>query len=296
MPDDRTLVTELAMALGTLPAADLPTSLNSRPAELRINVEPGNAWRRIHGSGHLAHQFDLAFANWTRPGSRRRRAVRTGGPGIIEWTGGRRPPGDEVAPIDLRIDHVYLISCKYDSDILANTSPARLFHGLLATSGGWDRSDPVGPGPRRVPGPGPGLPRGHRPDRPAPKADLCTRDEHDRLRRALKDRSYPDDTSREAYAAAVPESERCLGPGVARGARRHRYQSGARCCGGSCASAVRRTSCSASIAAQPSRCIPDRLALGLAGRVRAHRLHHRCGGGRPAPGGLELHVPSPSLR
>ncbi len=62
-------------------------------------------------------------------------------PLTIEWTGGRRPPGDEAAPIDLRIDHVYLVSCKYESDILANASPGRLFDGLLATTGTWDRSD-----------------------------------------------------------------------------------------------------------------------------------------------------------
>ena len=46
-----------------------------------------------------------------------------------------------MAPIDLRIDHVYLVSCKYESDILANVSPGRLFDGLLATTGTWDRSD-----------------------------------------------------------------------------------------------------------------------------------------------------------
>ena len=46
-----------------------------------------------------------------------------------------------MAPIDLRIDHVYLISCKYESDILANASPGRLFDGLLATPGTWDRGD-----------------------------------------------------------------------------------------------------------------------------------------------------------
>ena len=60
---------------------------------------------------------------------------------MIEWTGGRRPPGDEVAPIDLRIDHVYLISCKYFSANITNASPARVFDGLLATHGTWDRSD-----------------------------------------------------------------------------------------------------------------------------------------------------------
>jgi hypothetical protein len=62
-------------------------------------------------------------------------------PRLIERTGGRRPSGDEVAPIDLRINHVYLISCKYLSANIANPSPARLFDGLLATTGTWDRSD-----------------------------------------------------------------------------------------------------------------------------------------------------------
>lgn len=52
-------------------------------------------------------------------------------PQIIEWTGGRRPPGDEVVPSDLRVDHVYLVSCKYLSRILHNPSPARLVEGLL---------------------------------------------------------------------------------------------------------------------------------------------------------------------
>ena len=60
---------------------------------------------------------------------------------LIEWTGGRRPPGDEVAPIDLRVDHVFLVSCKYLSANIANPSPARLFDGLLATSGDWVRGD-----------------------------------------------------------------------------------------------------------------------------------------------------------
>ncbi len=53
-------------------------------------------------------------------------------PRIVEWTGGRRPPGDEVVPTDLRVDHVYLVSCKYLSGILHNPSPARLVDGLLS--------------------------------------------------------------------------------------------------------------------------------------------------------------------
>jgi hypothetical protein len=34
-------------------------------------------------------------------------------------------------PSDLRVDHVYLVSCKYLSRILHNPSPARLVEGLL---------------------------------------------------------------------------------------------------------------------------------------------------------------------
>jgi hypothetical protein len=40
-------------------------------------------------------------------------------------------PGDEVAPVDLRIDHVFLVSCKYLSKILINASPFHLFERLL---------------------------------------------------------------------------------------------------------------------------------------------------------------------
>ncbi len=36
-----------------------------------------------------------------------------------------------MAPIDLRVDHVYLISCKYLSKILFNVSPASIFDSLL---------------------------------------------------------------------------------------------------------------------------------------------------------------------
>jgi ribosomal-protein-alanine N-acetyltransferase len=50
----------------------------------------------------------------------------------VEWKGVVRAGGDEVAPIDLRIDHVYLVSCKYMSNILFNASPAHVFDSLLA--------------------------------------------------------------------------------------------------------------------------------------------------------------------
>jgi hypothetical protein len=52
-------------------------------------------------------------------------------PRIVEWKGTGRAPGDEVAPIDLRVDHVYLVSCKYLSDILFNVAPSSAFDHLL---------------------------------------------------------------------------------------------------------------------------------------------------------------------
>jgi hypothetical protein len=37
--------------------------------------------------------------------------------------GGHKPPGLEQVPADLRVDHVYLVSCKYGSSILHNVAP-----------------------------------------------------------------------------------------------------------------------------------------------------------------------------
>ena len=51
---------------------------------------------------------------------------------MIEWKGAHRAPGDEVVPADLRVDHVYLVSCKYLSRIVVNASPHHLFDRLLA--------------------------------------------------------------------------------------------------------------------------------------------------------------------
>ena len=140
MPDDRTMVTELGTALGTLPYPNPAAALAARPGQLHIDAETWDRFGSVHAAGRFAAELTRSFANGRAlleaPDGLRGRVPRT-----VEWTGGRRPPGDEVAPIDLRIDHVYLVSCKYESDILANVSPGRLFDGLLATTGAWDRSD-----------------------------------------------------------------------------------------------------------------------------------------------------------
>jgi hypothetical protein len=140
VPDDRTTVTELATALGMFHYPDVRTALGARPDGLAI---PDATWSHLtdlHGAGAFADEFAAAFANG-RAFLEAPDALRGRPPRLVEWTGGRRPPGDEVAPVDLRIDHVFLVSCKYLSRNIANPSPARLFDGLLATSGDWDQTD-----------------------------------------------------------------------------------------------------------------------------------------------------------
>ncbi len=140
MPDDRTTVTELATALGMFPYPDVRAALAARPAELAVSAATWSRLTDLHGAGALADEFVTAFANG-RAFLEAPDALGGRRPRLVEWTGGRRPPGDEVAPVDLRIDHVYLVSCKYLSRNIANPSPARLFEGLLATVGDWEQTD-----------------------------------------------------------------------------------------------------------------------------------------------------------
>ena len=102
-----------------------------RPPQL-VNVSD-EVWERLldrHDSGGDADSFRTAFENG--------RAFLTAADGLrgraplrAEWKGPHRPPGDDVIPADLRIDHVFLVSCKYLSKVLLNAGPPRLFDRLL---------------------------------------------------------------------------------------------------------------------------------------------------------------------
>jgi hypothetical protein len=213
VPDERTTLTELGTALGTLAFDDPRAALAQRPAALHITSEVWDRLDQIVDGGRYALELTTAFANG-RALLEAHDGLRGRIPMVIEWTGGRRPPGDEVAPIDLRIDHVYLVSCKYESDILANASPGRVFEGLLATNGTWERGDwyeAVAPEEFAalyracVDAAGlSGLPR---------SASACSRPQLAQLRAALGGRSYPDEASRAAYvdlcgAVSVASAER----------------------------------------------------------------------------------------
>jgi len=112
--------------------ADLDAIIESRPAEMvTLSALEWDQLTDLRESGDFDADFDTGFQNG-REFFVARDALNGRRPRIIEWTGGRRAPGDEVVPSDLRVDHVYMVSCKYLSRILHNPSPARLVEGLLS--------------------------------------------------------------------------------------------------------------------------------------------------------------------
>ena len=131
MPNPRTMVTELGTGLGMLGHDDLDDVLRARPSVMR-SLSPDD-WDRlsaVRAGGGYHPDFHAAWENGqsflaARDGLRGRQPV------VVEWKGAVRGSGDEVAPVDLRIDHVYLVSCKYMSKILFNASPTHVFDSLL---------------------------------------------------------------------------------------------------------------------------------------------------------------------
>lgn len=130
MPASKTQITELATALGMVGRPSIGDAIADRPAEV-VDI-PEATWdsldRAFRGGRH-AIDFEGAWANGVafrqaREGLRDRAPIR------IEWKGPHRAPAYEFLPADLRVDHVFLVSCKHDSHILANTSPGHLFDDL----------------------------------------------------------------------------------------------------------------------------------------------------------------------
>ena len=141
MPAELTELTEIATALGTLPYDDPAAALAARPAQL-VNVDDAR-WARLAGAiEEPTRDAALAMA-WgngrallaAADGLRGRHPLR------VEWKGPQQPPGYDLLPADLRIDHVYLVSCKYMSKILMNASPAHVFDRALAVREGTGRAD-----------------------------------------------------------------------------------------------------------------------------------------------------------
>jgi hypothetical protein len=133
VPDDRTTITELATALGVTGAGSLQEAVAERPPNLDIEAESWERLERILAAGKYAGIALAAFANGVFfAGHPEGLGGRT--PRQIEWSGDRRIPGDQAIPADLLVDRVFMISCKYLSQILHNTAPARVFQEILAPS------------------------------------------------------------------------------------------------------------------------------------------------------------------
>ncbi len=141
MADLRTELTEIVTGLGTLGFPDVQHGIAAAPRAL-VGVDR-NVLARVGAhldDPALGPLAQVAFANGaaflTAAGALRGRV-----PHRVEWKGPHKPPGLETVPADLRIDHVYLVSCKYGSEILHNASPAHLIDRHLAQKRGTTTVD-----------------------------------------------------------------------------------------------------------------------------------------------------------
>ncbi len=136
-----TKLTEIMTGVGMLGGPDPDRMLPMAPPEL-LNVD-ADTWAGVLDQMHdplAVPVAESALANG-RFFLAAREALRGRTPARIEWKGPQRTPGDEVAPVDLLVDHVYLVSCKYLSAITVNASPSHLFDHLLTGPHGRRSND-----------------------------------------------------------------------------------------------------------------------------------------------------------
>lgn len=147
MPSLRTEVSEIITGLGMLGFADLDSALAAMPSAL--DGVDADRFARIRAARHAGEHAELFNATWLNGQrfSRSPEGLRGRPPWLVEWLGPHQPTGRELLPADLRVDHVYLISCKYGSDILLNSAPTQLFDHRLEhrSTGARDWFEDVAP-------------------------------------------------------------------------------------------------------------------------------------------------------
>ena len=132
MPAIRTEISEIVTGLAMFGFPNVEHALGVRPDRfVGVTETEYDRLTEINHTGAEAHLFATAWRNGTQF-ARSVEGLRGRPPWIVEWKGSHRPPGYDQIPADLRVDHVYLLSCKYGSNILTNSSPMNLFDRLLA--------------------------------------------------------------------------------------------------------------------------------------------------------------------
>ena len=138
MPSLRTEVTEIVTGLAMLGYQSLDRALEVRPRHItHVDDEVFERLEEARRTGQYEEEFRLAWDNGMSF-ARSDQGLRGRPPWLLEWKGPHKPAckSIETIPADLRIDHVFLISCKYGSEILHNSSPAQLIdHHLQAIPG-----------------------------------------------------------------------------------------------------------------------------------------------------------------
>lgn len=135
MADERTTITELGTAAGMM-LGEAHADLSMLEA-VEIPGVTDDQWRSVLTAAaedwHRCHRIlKASLAN----GAAFRSAVLRGrDPDRIDWRGGQKTMWVSDAPVDLRINDVYLVSAKYDSVCLLNRAPSAVFDDLLVRSG-----------------------------------------------------------------------------------------------------------------------------------------------------------------
>jgi hypothetical protein len=141
-----TLITEIGTGLGMIPRIGLQTVFDAdAPAELvGVDAVTWESLREWWFAGAYSCEFSDAFEDgryfFESDFGLRRRPPLT-----IEWKGPHQSPEDDPLPADLRIDGVFIVSCKNLSKVLLNPSPAALFRSALRNPelGGHDWYDEI---------------------------------------------------------------------------------------------------------------------------------------------------------
>ena len=128
----RTEISEIVTGLGLFGFRDLDRALAARPRFItNVDDEVFDRLDVAYADGADDELFRTAWENGRRF-ARSDEGLRGRPPWHVEWKGPHRPPAYEQIPADLRVDHVYLLSCKYGSNILMNASPWHLFERGLS--------------------------------------------------------------------------------------------------------------------------------------------------------------------